>query len=153
MTFSYNAPLTYMPPFADAGDNVSVILPQTTASLDGSLSTDEDTAVLTYFWKQLYGPSTVVFSDNSTAMPEISNLEAGVYKIKLTVSDDAHSSSSDMLVIVSENGNTNPSISITSPSDNSNFDQGTSISIEAVASDIDGTISNCLLYTSPSPRD
>ena len=146
MTFSYNAPLTYMPPFADAGDNVSVILPQTTASLDGSLSTDEDTAVLTYFWEQLYGPSTVVFSDNSTAMPEISNLEAGVYKIKLTVSDDAHSSSSDMLVIVSENGNTNPSISITSPSDNSNFDQGTSISIEAVASDIDGTISKVEFY-------
>jgi len=146
MTFSYASPLTYSPPVADAGENVSVVLPETTTTLDGSLSTDDDTPVLNYNWEQIYGPSTIVFNDNALQSPEVSNLEEGIYKIKLTVNDGSHSSTSSVLIIVSTNGNTNPTIAITSPSNNSSFTEGTDISIEATASDLDGNISVVEFY-------
>lgn len=146
MTFSYASPLGYSPPFADAGENISVVLPDTTATLDGSLSTDDDTAVLNYYWEQIYGPSIITFSDNTLESPEVSNLEEGIYKIKLSVNDGTHSSTSSVLIIVSTNGNTNPTVAITSPSNNSSFTEGTDINIEATASDLDGSVTLVEFY-------
>ncbi|MFH6767250.1 glycosyl hydrolase [Gaetbulibacter aquiaggeris] len=141
LTFSYNSPLAYNPPVVHAGDNVVVILPASTASLDGSLSTDADTPTLDYAWEQVYGPSVISFSDNTDVKPSISNLEEGIYKCKLTVSDGTHESSSTVLVIVSTTGNTNPVTNITSPANNASFKQNTDILITASASDLDGTVS------------
>jgi hypothetical protein len=141
LTFSYNSPLGYNPPVADAGDNVVVVLPASTTSLDGSLSTDADTPILDYTWEQIYGPSVISFSDNTVIQPTISNLEEGIYKCKLTVSDGSHESSSTVLVIVSTTGNTNPVTNITSPANNATFKQNTDILITASASDLDGTVS------------
>jgi endo-1,3(4)-beta-glucanase len=141
LIFSYNSPLSYNPPVANAGDNVVVVLPETTGSLDGSLSTDADTPTLDYAWEQIFGPSIISFSDNTAVQPNISNLEEGIYKCKLTVSDGDHESSSTVLVIVSTTGNTNPVTNITSPSNNTSFKQNTDILITASASDLDGTVS------------
>ncbi|MFV9551847.1 glycosyl hydrolase [Algibacter sp. PT7-4] len=146
MIFSYNSPLSYTPPVAHAGDNVSVVLPNTTAVLDGSLSTDLDTANLNYNWEQIYGPSIISFSDNTAQLPNISNLEEGVYKVKLTVNDGTYSSTDYVLVIVSATGNTNPTISITAPTNNTTFKEGEEIIITATASDLDGTISMVEFY-------
>ncbi|HEY5686791.1 MAG TPA: glycosyl hydrolase, partial [Yeosuana sp.] len=140
LTFSYNSPLAYNPPVAHAGDNVVVILPASIASLDGSLSADADTPTLDYTWEQVYGPSVISFSDNTAVQPSISNLEEGIYKCKLTVSDGTHESSSTVLVIVSTTGNTNPVTNITSPANNAAFKQNTDILITASASDLDGTV-------------
>ena len=140
MTFEYASALSYNPPFADAGENVVVVLPNATAELDGTLSTDEDSPVLTYNWEQIYGPSTITFSDNTIVSPAISNLEEGIYKFKLTVSDDNHASTSTVLVIVSATGNSNPTVSITAPDNNTSFKQNQPITITAAASDLDGTI-------------
>ena len=68
---------------ADAGENVTVILPETTATLNGTLSNDPEGQSITYNWEQIYGPSNISFTDNSTASPEISNLIEGVYKCKI----------------------------------------------------------------------
>jgi len=141
MTFSYNSELSYVTPIANAGENVSVISPVTTASLDGSLSNHPNNATITYAWQQIYGPSTVVFNDASIATPSISNLENGVYKFRLTVNDNNYSAFDDVLVIVSETGNTNPTIAITSPNNNSTFEESEPILITASASDLDGTVS------------
>ncbi|AJR02902.1 glycosyl hydrolase [Siansivirga zeaxanthinifaciens] len=141
LTFTYNSPLAYNPPVANAGSNVVVVLPETTGSLDGSLSTDADTPTLNYTWEQIYGPSVISFSDNTAVQPTISNLEEGIYKCKLTVSDGSHESSSTVLVIVSATGNTNPVTNITSPTNDASFKQNTDILIMASASDLDGTVS------------
>lgn len=140
LTFSYASPLSYNPPVADAGSNVVVVLPNTSAALDGSLSTDIDTPNLNYTWEQVYGPSVISFSDITAVQPVISNLEEGIYKCKLTVSDGDHQSSSTVLVIVSTTGNSNPVTSITSPANNATFKQNTDILITASASDLDGTV-------------
>ena len=59
----------------------------------------------------------------------------------LTVSDGTYSSSDEMKIIVSESGNSNPSVSITSPTDGASFAEGNTVDITAQASDLDGTVS------------
>ena len=76
----------------------------------------------------------------------ISNLVEGVYKCKLTVNDGTYVDFDEVLVIVSETGNSSPSIAITSPTENQSFAQGSEIIIAASASDIDGTISKVEFY-------
>lgn len=76
----------------------------------------------------------------------ISNLVEGVYKCKLTVNDGIYTDFDEVLVIVSETGNSSPSIAITSPTENQSFAQGSEIIIAASASDLDGTISKVEFY-------
>ena len=146
MTFAYANPLSYVPPVAHAGENVLVILPSSTASLNGSASNDPEGQAITYNWEQIYGPSTINFSSKTIVSPAISNLEEGVYKCKLTVSDGAYVASSFVLVIVQQNANANPTISITSPNNNASFSQGNSISFSTSVSDLDGTVSLVEFY-------
>jgi len=146
MTFSFASALSYSPPIANAGDNVTVILPETTATLDGTLSNDPEGESITYNWEQVYGPSIISFSDNLTASPEISNLVDGVYKCKLTVSDGSYTDTDEVLVIVSQTGNSTPSISITSPSEGTSFEEGSGINITTSVSDLDGSITLVEFY-------
>lgn len=146
MTFVLAGDLSYSPPVANAGENVTVILPASTATLDGSLSSDPEGQTLNYIWEQVYGPSLITFSDNAVVSPDISNLEEGIYKCKLTVDDGLYSSTGFVLVIVSVTGNTNPIITITSPADNSSFKEGAEITISATASDLDGEVTGVEFY-------
>ncbi|GGK14740.1 hypothetical protein GCM10007962_06230 [Yeosuana aromativorans] len=146
LTFTYASPLSYSPPVANAGNNVSVILPTTTASLDGSLSTDADTPTLNYNWEQIYGPSTIMFSDQTAVSPTVSNLEEGIYKVKLTVDDGVYFSTSDVLIIVTATGNTNPTVSLNTPTNNASFKEGEDITLTASASDLDGTVTLVEFY-------
>ena len=147
MTFAYNSPLNYVPPVADAGQNVVVTLPNTTAVLDGSLSKDPEGETITYSWEQIYGPSTITFSDNKSVSPSVSNLVEGVYKCKLTISDGTYEDSSDVLIIVSSTGNSSPSISITSPSDGAAFRENDDITISTITSDLDGSVALVEFYS------
>ena len=74
LTFSFDRPLDYNPPFAIAGDDLIVLFPETSALLDASESTDLDDEILNYQWDQVYGPNSVIFSDENNMQTEISNL-------------------------------------------------------------------------------
>ena len=141
MIFTYSAPLGYSPPQANAGANVKVIIPETTGVLDGSLSSDPEGQTISYLWEQVYGPSVIVFSDNTSVSPGISNLENGIYQCRLTVSDGTYTSQSEVLVIVTDQVNLVPYVSLTSPSENSEFYEAKSIELTASAIDLDGSIS------------
>ena len=140
MNFSYKSALGYAPPVANAGENVSVISPNTTANLDGTLSNDPEGETITYSWEQVYGPSIINFDNSTIASPNVSNLEDGVYKCKLTISDGTYTAFDEVLILVSAKGNLSPSISISSPSDNAAFKEGEDINISTIASDLDGSI-------------
>ncbi|WP_051238679.1 glycosyl hydrolase [Gaetbulibacter saemankumensis] len=146
LTFSYSSSLAYNPPVANAGGNISVILPDTSAVLDASLSTDTDTTILNYTWEQIYGPSIISFSNNNSETPSVSNLEEGIYKIKLTVDDGEYTSSDTVLIIVTQNGNVAPTTTISTPKNNETFKEGNDILISAMASDIDGVITKVEFY-------
>ncbi|MDG1228161.1 MAG: carbohydrate-binding protein, partial [Polaribacter sp.] len=140
MTFSYKEALSYVPPIADAGANVSIISPTTTGTLNGSGSNDPEGQSITYVWTQVYGPSLINFDSNTIASPNISNLVEGVYKFKLTVNDGTYSDTDEVLVIVSATGNLSPSVSITSPNDGTTFREDEDITITTITSDLDGTV-------------
>ncbi|MFB0924081.1 MAG: Ig-like domain-containing protein, partial [Vicingaceae bacterium] len=78
--------------------------------------------------------------------PEITNLIEGVYKCNLTVSDGSFSDTDEVLVIVSQTGNSTPSISITSPNEGTSFEEGTDINITTSVSDLDGTVTLVEFY-------
>ena len=140
LTFSYDSALSFVPPIADAGETISIIAPTSTANLDGSASNDPEGEAITYSWQQIYGPTTAVISDNTIVNPSISNLENGVYKFKLTVSDGSYEDTDEVLVVVTSNGNVNPTISINSPTNNATFKEGEEINITTTTNDLDGTI-------------
>ena len=141
MTFTRTGDLGFDPPVADAGSNVSATLSSSTVSLDGSGTYEPTGKTVTYTWSQVYGPTALTFSTTSSATPQVSNLAIGVYKCMLTVSDGTNSSNDEMKIIVSESGNSNPSVSITSPTDGASFAEGDTVDITAQASDLDGTVS------------
>lgn len=140
MTFAYTEPLPYDQPVADAGQNFKVLIPETTASLDGSTSMDPGSNPLSFLWSQVYGPSVIVFSDNTAVKPGISSLEEGVYLVKLMVSNGENSDEDEVYVIVSETSDLPPTVTINSPENNSEFIEGEEVIIGVEASDLDGTI-------------
>jgi endo-1,3(4)-beta-glucanase len=146
LTFSYASPLGYTTPVANAGENIVVILPASTAVLNASASSHPENKTLTYVWEQVYGPSVIALDNLNSATPTISNLEKGIYKCKVTVNDGSYTSFDEMLVIVQETSNAIPVVNITSPTNNSSFSQGTAINITASASDLDGSIAKVEFY-------
>lgn len=140
MTFTRTGDLGFDPPVADAGANVSTNSSDLSVALDASGTYEPSGKTVTYTWSQVYGPTVLDFTSTSSATPQVSNLTTGVYKCLLTVSDGTYSSTDEVKIIVSESGNSNPSVTITSPSDGASFAEGATIDLTAQASDLDGTI-------------
>lgn len=76
------------PPIADAGANQVIVLPVSSAKLDGTGSSDPDGSIAYYNWVKVQGPSAVKITNVNTATPVISDLTAGQYTFKLTVTDN-----------------------------------------------------------------
>jgi len=147
MTFTRTSDFPYSYPTAHAGKDMKVVLPLTSAQLDGSASTESADKQLTFKWKQLYGPTVIQFSDSTQSSPVINGLAEGMYKLKLTVTNpDLRSSDDEILVMVTSTQNVPPTVSLTSPTDNSTFTQGKTVSLSATASDFDGSIQQVDFY-------
>jgi endo-1,3(4)-beta-glucanase len=140
LTFEYDSPLDYNQPEADAGEDLLVVLPENMTSLDGSNSSDPEGLALTYTWTQSYGPSALVFSDANLATPTVSNLEEGVYLVKLTVDNGSYSDEDELFIISSTDSNFAPEVFLSGPANNTTFFAGSSITVTAVASDLGGVV-------------
>ena len=86
-------------PVANAGANKAITLPTNTTSLSGSASTDADGTIASYQWQQVSGPSASALSATNTAGINISNLQAGVYTYRLTVTDNDGATSTDEVTV------------------------------------------------------
>ncbi|MBK6962452.1 MAG: carbohydrate-binding protein [Bacteroidales bacterium] len=147
MTFTRTGNLTYSYPVANAGTNVKVVLPLTSATLDGSASTESAGNPLNYTWTQNYGPSVVQFADPTAVNPFVTGLVDGMYNFKLKVTNsDSRTDEDEVLVLVTNFQNAPPFVSLTSPYDNSIFTEGKPVTISANASDFDGTIQKVDFY-------
>lgn len=140
MTFELKGDLPYSQPVADAGANIVVVTPESQTSLDGSGSTDPANGDLSYDWTQVFGPSTVTYSDNTVVNPQLSGLVEGVYLFELAVSNGSYSDKDELYVIVNESTSIAPFVSIVSPEANAEFFEGKPFTINATASDLDGTV-------------
>ena len=146
MTFERTGNLPYQTPLADAGENTTVVLPETSVTLDGSGTTYEGTENIQYGWSQLYGPSTISFDNPNIVNPTLSNLADGVYKVKLIVTTGSYSDSDEIFIIVSDTGNNLPSVKLESPKDETYYKENDSIELRASASDLDGSIEKVEFY-------
>ena len=86
-------------PSANAGPNRTITLPTNSATLNGSGSSDADGNIASYEWVQVNGPSTSTLSANNTANITVSNLQAGVYAYRLTVTDDDGGTDTDLVTV------------------------------------------------------
>lgn len=91
-------PPTNKPPIANAGQDVFVALPRTWVLLDASESTD-DIHIVSYFWKQLSGPSKVVFTPANASKTNASELTKGEYQLEVTVVDSNGNKALDSVVV------------------------------------------------------
>jgi hypothetical protein len=119
--------------FAPTGNQIAIALPKTggapfwtnsvslragfPATLDGTASYTlaDGSSAVSYAWKQLSGPSTVLWQGSNTAMPTITGLIFGSYQFQLQVRDAAGNVATSVLnagaVATDDNGvvvNANP---------------------------------------------
>lgn len=147
MTFTRTADLTNSYPTAITGSTMKVLLPLTSATLDGSASTESAGKSLSYQWVQNYGPTKIVFTNSNSAKPTVSNLVEGMYSLKLTVTNtDLRTDEDELLLLVTSTANAAPTVSIISPTDKATFTEGKSVTITANASDFDGAIQRVDFY-------
>lgn len=86
-------------PSANAGADISLTLPVNSTNLNGTASTTPDGGALQYAWAKVSGPATFTITGETTATPSLSGLVQGVYQFKLTVTNFAGSTSSDLVEI------------------------------------------------------
>jgi endoglucanase Acf2 len=151
LTFTYSAPLPFSQPRANAGSNQLVQLPQASANLDGSGSSDPQGGSLNYRWTQIYGPSVLTFSNANIAQPAASGLVKGVYLLELEVDNGSYGDRDLVYLISSTSSNVGPKVSINAPFEDSRFLQAETIEITALASDLNGQVQEVSFYADGAP--
>ncbi|WP_148707450.1 PKD domain-containing protein [Chitinophaga skermanii] len=96
------------PPVANAGSNVTITLPTSSTTLNGSNSSDSDGAITKYEWTQTSGPNTAKLATPTTATSAVSGLVAGTYVFKLTVTDNNGATASASVTITVNAAASNP---------------------------------------------
>src|SRR5690606_10940209 len=86
------------PPVASAGPDITLTLPDNSATLNGS-GTDADGTIVSYHWDLLAGPATITLSDVDQAVLDVSDLEAGTYSFELVIADDRGATVTDEVKI------------------------------------------------------
>ncbi|MCB9858444.1 MAG: family 16 glycosylhydrolase [Phycisphaerales bacterium] len=123
-------------PVADAGQDLVVILPNNSVVIDGTNSHDDGT-ITDFAWQQISGPSTAGLSGANTPILTASNLIQGVYKFRLTVTDDDSLTDIDDVLVT---------VTTTAPTANAGADQSitlpgqNSVTLAGSGSDADGFI-------------
>lgn len=95
----YSGPEGNKLPFANAGNDINVFLPASTANLTGSTSSDPDGYIRDYRWSFVSGPSGYAISNDYAADPTVSNLREGVYVFRLLVIDNNGATATDDVTI------------------------------------------------------
>lgn len=85
-------------PVANASADVTLTLPTNSVNLPGSGS-DVDGSVVTYAWTQVSGPAATLTNQNLPTL-SVSNMVAGTYLFRLTVTDDKGATGVDDVTIV-----------------------------------------------------
>lgn len=86
-------------PVASAGTDVNLVLPANSTTLNGSGSTTPGGGALSYVWTKVSGPASFSISGDNTVTASVSNLTAGVYQVKLTVTNTSGITNSDFVNI------------------------------------------------------
>lgn len=125
-------------PISNAGSDAVITLPVNSYQLNGS-GTDANGTITGYSWAWISGPTQFAISNANIANPLLSNLTAGVYGFRLTVTDNHNNTATDDVLITVNNA----------PVSNAGLDQtislpSNSVTLNGSGSDVDGSISGYL---------
>ncbi len=87
-----------IPPTVYAGQDTTITLPFSTASLAGS-GNDVDGSIVNYLWTKISGPSSYSFVNSTLAISDVTNLTAGIYKFELKVTDNNGATARDTIQV------------------------------------------------------
>ncbi|WP_276502642.1 PKD domain-containing protein, partial [Terrimonas pollutisoli] len=93
------APVVNQAPVANAGNNITITLPTSTATLNGTGSSDADGTIASYQWTQVSGPNTATIGNATSASASLSGLIAGTYNFRLTVRDNDGATDTDDVTV------------------------------------------------------
>ena len=93
-----NAPKN-MAPIANAGGDLTIVLPLNTIYLNGN-GKDTDGTITAYQWKQIAGPDSASISNENSASTVVKNLVGGTYEFELTVTDNNEAKDRDTVSVV-----------------------------------------------------
>ncbi|MBZ5855762.1 PKD domain-containing protein [Flavihumibacter profundi] len=128
-------------PVANAGANKSITLPTNSTGLSGT-GTDADGTISAYKWSQVSGPNTATFSSTVAAAITVSNLVAGTYSFKLTVTDNKGATGSATVSVTVGNATVANKAPVVNAGTNQTITLPTnSVNLNGSATDADGTIS------------
>ncbi|MBT9189056.1 PKD domain-containing protein [Zobellia russellii] len=96
--FENKSIVTNSAPIVNAGDDQEINLPTSELTLSGS-GNDLDGGPINFLWTQQNGPNTATLTNFDTANLTVSNLVAGNYTFRLTVTDDENDNSFDEVIV------------------------------------------------------
>src|SRR4030095_7831402 len=91
---------TNHPPNANAGTDLTMILPTNTVILDGSGSTDPENNIISYVWAKITGPVSFTIANSNTIQTQVTNLVQGIYQFELKVTDASGLFSKDTMRVM-----------------------------------------------------
>jgi hypothetical protein len=94
-----NTPVN-QPPVARAGTDIAITLPTNSVTLNGSASSDPDGSISKYAWTKVSGPTQFLIASTGSAITVVSNLVAGTYVFRLTVTDNNGATASDDIMVI-----------------------------------------------------
>ncbi|MFT4022416.1 MAG: PKD domain-containing protein [Flavihumibacter sp.] len=98
-----------LPPVANAGSDITLVRPQSTTTLDGSLSYDPENRITGYNWTKISSPVGVRMYDTWKNKATVEGLTAlGVYSFVLRVTDNVGQTSYDTVRVTVVDANTPP---------------------------------------------
>jgi|GEM_PF-559798 len=136
-------------PVANAGEDITVTLPIEIVIISGT-GTDPDGGEVSFSWNGLSNNNTLILSNTSSQELVVSELVAGEYVFKLTVTDNEGNIASDEMNLLIKPApvieNQLPEISLLSPLANTVIQEGESVTFSAEAFDSDGNISKVQFF-------
>jgi hypothetical protein len=87
-----------LPPTANAGSDITLTLPANSTTLSGS-GTDADGTIASYAWTRISGPTTFTLVTAGAATTTLTNLIAGIYVFRLTVTDNGGATGTDNVTV------------------------------------------------------
>lgn len=99
VTVGTSTPPVNQVPVVSAGPDKTITLPTSTITLNGTAS-DPDGTIVTYAWTYRNGPGAPTMAGTNTANLTASNLKAGTYTFRLTVTDNSGATAYDQVKVV-----------------------------------------------------
>ncbi len=87
------------PPVANAGPDIRITLPVNNTTLNGT-ATDTDGTIASTVWSKVTGPTNFTLANETTLTAQLTNLVAGTYVFRLTVTDNTGTSTADNVTVV-----------------------------------------------------